>query len=141
MTPPGLTRMSAETFQDAPVWFIETFLPLHNNFLSDVSACLTRGLSVDENLRAAYLEGYQLDTPTTVTDGFPFYLAVPSAIAKPREVRITRVELPDAPATVLTSPVWCHWDLATRDGKTAVRVRHITGLSGDTRYKLTFRME
>lgn len=142
-SPPSLKRISAESFEGAEEWFRDQFLPLLNGFLGEAQACLNRGLDADENLRAAFVEGYALTTGATVANSFPLYLAFPEGLGnwRPRDVRVTKIELPDSPATVLTDPVWCQWDVVTRDKKDCIRIRTITGLAVSTKYRLIFRVE
>lgn len=143
MIAPSLKRLAAEAFEGAPSWFVESLLPQLNNFLTQLDANLSRGLTADDNLTAAFVEKYQLVTGATVANSFPFTLAFPQGLKnwRPRDVRVTQVLLPDAPDTVLTAPVWCQWDVASVSGKDCIRIRTITGLAVSTRYLLTFRLE
>ncbi len=142
-SPPSTRRIDAETFEGAPEWFRDNFLPLLNNFMGDAQACFARGLDADENLRAAFVEDYQLVTGATVANSFPLYLEFPAGLGSwtPRDVRVTKVETPDTPLVVLTSPVWCQWDVVDRNRKSVVRIRTITGLAVSTKYRLCFRLE
>ncbi len=82
-------------------------------------------------------------TGATVANSFPLYLEFPAGLGSwtPRDVRVTKVETPATPLVVLTSPVWCQWDVVDRNRKSVVRNRTITGLAVSTKYRLCFRLE
>lgn len=134
-SPPSLKRLATESFEDADDWFKEMFLPLLNGFLGDVANALNRSLDGDNILRED--REFIFTTGATVAiDAPPFPLFFTPQVAKqPHNLIITNNAVDGVSPIGAVQPVWDR----TADGR--VRLRLLTGLDANTRYKMRARFD
>lgn len=136
--PPPIKRLNAEDFDDAPEWFA-SFLESYNSFASSVAAALSSGIDRD-NLTAQLEEDVRVVTGASVAENvapFPiiFKLRMP---ARPRALWVVKPINQATGSPVFSSAVMPSWDL-TPDGR--VRIRYLSGLSTNSKYLFSFRLE
>lgn len=137
-SPPKLKRLSADSFEDAPEWFTDVFLPSFNDFATTAVNALNGGLTAPENV-SAYIE-----TPLRVTSDVAGLIGFPLVIANrlgrlPACVTIARLEVATGGApTGLAAAVGLVWDL-TSDGR--IRVLDFPGLPLSVDWRISLKVE
>lgn len=131
MRPPSATNLSREDFPAQASWIDRLLRPL-NQFMVEVSKLFQfNTLEALGDLRFAEL--VITTDASAVTNSFPIKLAH-GLRRKPRGVFIAGLENVTAGSTFTTAPQLT-WDLVS---SSEVRIRHITGLTTSTKYRVVF---
>lgn len=136
--PPPVRRVAVEDFPDAPEWF-ERFVESYNTFATAVSQALS-GQIDRENIVSQLEENVRVVTGATVSsDVAPFPLIFKNRMpVQPRACWVVRAVNQASGAPVFSTAVMPTWDL-TSDGR--VRIRYLSGLSANSKYLFSFRLE
>lgn len=133
--PPKLRRLVADDFSDMPESFVESFLPVFNDFASTTTNALSGGLVTGENVSGYYEKKYRVVTGATVADSFPIIIAnrlgsIPQSIM----VAQYTTEAGTAP----TSAIGVDWGM-TSDGR--IKINALPGIAASSEYRLTLKVE
>jgi len=137
-TPPPVKRLSIDDFDEAPEWFSQ-FLDSYNMFASSVGQALQGGLDRD-NLVGQLEEGVRVVTGASVAENVaPFPIIFKLRMSqRPRGLWVVNAINQASGSPVFSSAVMPSWDL-TPDGR--VRIRYLSGLSTNSKYLFSFRLE
>ena len=128
---PKATLLSREDFAEQAGWIDRLLRPLNSFMVSTAALFRSNSLEALGDLRF-HPWTFQTDG-SAVTNSFPFIFEH-ALRGKPRGVFIAQIENVTAGTTFTTAPMLT-WDMASSG---EVRVRHITGLSTSTKYRVTF---
>lgn len=136
--PPTVRRAASEDYQDAPEWF-ERFLETYNTFASAVAGALTGGID-RENTVSQLEENVRVVTGASVAENVaPFPLIFRNRMpVKPRALWVVAAANQASGGPVFSTAVMPTWDM-TPDGR--VRIRYLSGLSTNSKYLFSFRLE
>lgn len=129
--------LSREDFPGQEDW-IETLLKPLNSSFTAIGNAFDSGLTLD-NLDAEIIER---EFTYTGSGTFPMFLPIkikhtPRAVTCVYAFNRTSTESPPN----FTTAIFVSWDIAPLDGKQAIRIGNITGLTATTDYRLRFKIE
>lgn len=132
-TPPAPIKLSREDYPEQADWIDKLLWPLvrFGGEVSSVLANITRG----QNL-VGQVEFVTFETGAAVEDSFPLYFGIKMK-TRPVACWIGQIQDKTAEGTTFTTAVFPTWFL-TGD---KIKISHITGLSINTKYAVTFILE
>lgn len=133
--PPRFRAFSREAFPNAPAWF-EPFLLAFNEVLGQISTALDGRLTRRENLLAG-TKVLEFRTAEVVGNTFPIGVKLPGFPITPTLVTLGKIETVESDATPITSAVSIVW----RANATGFELTYVSGLTAQTKYRLTLAYE
>ena len=136
-TTPKASTLSREDFPEQAQWIDKLLRPL-NAFMASTESAFPAGLTANGAQMGVvcFPASVTFTTSGTVTDSFPFYFSTP---AKARSVEVAQIENLSTGDT-FTGAVFPTWEASSESGGYRVKVRHLTGLTTSTQYRVTFKV-